>query len=227
MARCSEETWTKLANQQSVTISEAVLLAADVEPTQTVLDALEETLKQVLQSDRKGRRRQLEEIIEPEIVTRILAMYEASRGFGFPAVHLRTFNDETLINEGRFDSRDGVFYRCRVRPTDFALYCHLQGWPTPDGLARLVRPRDLGSKTDVALVWPWGRYETEMLRHLHAAILRWWIRYDPSDPSTAPTQKDVVDWLRSERGVSETAAEAIARVIHTDDPLPKGPRRPK
>lgn len=35
--------------------------------------------------------------------------------------------------------------------------------------------------------WPWGSYETELLRKLALAADRFWKRYEPSDPSTAST----------------------------------------
>jgi hypothetical protein len=33
--------------------------------------------------------------------------------------------------------------------------------------------------------WPWGNYETELLKHLAAAADRFWVRYDPEDPPRA------------------------------------------
>jgi len=73
--------------------------------------------------------------------------------------------------------------------------------------------------------WPWGGYETEMLRHLKAAAIHWWIPYHEGKAAKAPTQKIVADWLTREFRISNKKADAIALILHTDDPLPKGPRR--
>ena len=70
--------------------------------------------------------------------------------------------------------------------------------------------------------WPWGSHHTELLGHLEAAANRWWALYDSSDPSTAPKNEWVVDWLK-EQGVSNTKAEAIASILRADG-LKTGPR---
>jgi hypothetical protein len=46
--------------------------------------------------------------------------------------------------------------------------------------------------------WPWGTYETELLRKLALAANRFWRHYDPSDPTTAPTNESVVNWLKTQ-----------------------------
>lgn len=70
--------------------------------------------------------------------------------------------------------------------------------------------------------WPWGDHHTELLGHLEAAALRFWVNYDPKDKSTAPTNDQIYDWLR-ERGVSKNMAGAMATILRLDD-LPNGPR---
>lgn len=72
--------------------------------------------------------------------------------------------------------------------------------------------------------WPWGSHHTEMLGHLEAAALRFWVNVDPSDNTTAPTNKEVSDWLEKERKVSNAGAKAIASILRQDD-LPTGPRK--
>ncbi len=76
------------------------------------------------------------------------------------------------------------------------------------------------SKSDI---WPWGKYETTLLRHMAAAAERYWKNFDPADPSTANTKETVVDWLVSSRGVSRRSAEAIDTILRAEN-LPKGPR---
>jgi hypothetical protein len=64
--------------------------------------------------------------------------------------------------------------------------------------------------------WPWGTHHTEALSHLEAAAKRWWTLYDPTDPSTAPTNEMVSDWLRKERNVTKERAAAIASILRAD-----------
>lgn len=71
--------------------------------------------------------------------------------------------------------------------------------------------------------WPWGKHHTEMLGHVEAAAMRFWVNYDPSDISTASTNNEVVKWLQKECKVSETMAEAIASMLRPDG-LRTGPR---
>jgi hypothetical protein len=71
--------------------------------------------------------------------------------------------------------------------------------------------------------WPWGDYETELLRRLAHAGTKFWQLYDPSDPSTAPTNEQVSKWLE-DQGVSKRVAEVMAQILRADG-LPTGPRK--
>lgn len=71
--------------------------------------------------------------------------------------------------------------------------------------------------------WPWGDHETELLRKLDAAANRFWRLYDASDSTTAPTNQQVTDWLKTE-GVAKRTAEAMATILRADG-LPPGPRK--
>jgi hypothetical protein len=72
--------------------------------------------------------------------------------------------------------------------------------------------------------WPWGSYHTELLGHLEATALRFWVNYDPADATTAETNATVSEWLQAERKVSKTMADAIASILRPDG-LPTGPRK--
>lgn len=71
--------------------------------------------------------------------------------------------------------------------------------------------------------WPWGRHETDLLRKLAAVAIELWTRYDPSDPTTAPTNQQVIDWLKAQ-GVAGRTAEIMATILRADG-LPTGPRK--
>lgn len=72
--------------------------------------------------------------------------------------------------------------------------------------------------------WPWGDYTTTALEHLSAAANRFWLHYDPTDNTTAPTNEEVSNWLKSEYKVSGTLANSIASILRPDG-LPTGPRK--
>lgn len=72
--------------------------------------------------------------------------------------------------------------------------------------------------------WPWGNHHTEMLGHLEAAARKFWVNYDPTDSTTAPTNEMVSTWLSKERGLSKIKADSIASILRVDG-LPTGPRK--
>ena len=63
--------------------------------------------------------------------------------------------------------------------------------------------------------WPWGDYETALLRKLAAAAQRFWVNYDPSDATTAATNAQVTSWLKAQ-GVAERTAEVMATILRVD-----------
>ncbi len=75
----------------------------------------------------------------------------------------------------------------------------------------------------VASKWPWGDHETELLRKLAEAVGKFWKLYDPTDTTTAPKNKAIVDWL-TEQGVAERNAQVMATILRADN-LPTGPRK--
>ena len=70
--------------------------------------------------------------------------------------------------------------------------------------------------------WPWGSHDTKLLRHLAAAADRFWKNYDPSDPTTAPKNQEVTDWLKKQ-GVAHRNAQIMATILRAND-LRTGPR---
>lgn len=70
--------------------------------------------------------------------------------------------------------------------------------------------------------WPWGAHETELLRKLADAANRFWRLYDPDDYTTAPTNQQVSEWLKTQ-GVAQRTAEIMATILRADS-LPTGPR---
>ena len=91
---------------------------------------------------------------------------------------------------------------------------------TEEGLTSSDPSKGIEGKT----IWPWGPHHTKSLGDLEAAARTLWTLYDPGDPSTAPTNDMVADWLVTERGVSKDKARAMASILRADG-LPNGPRR--
>jgi len=105
-----------------------------------------------------------------------------------------------------------------VRPAEFLAWAQGQGISLVRELADVPCPSPASG-------WPWGSYETKLLRDLAAAAEHWWKNYDPSDPTTAPTNQRVIDWLTKEReGVTPRAAANIATILRADG-LSPGPRK--
>lgn len=119
---------------------------------------------------------------------------------------------------GTLKTYDGKGDRQIVRLADFARWADEMGFELPEKFPRQNKPPSTTNSQ-----WPWGDYETELLKHLAAAATKFWKNYDPTDNSTAPTNKQVSSWLE-ENGVSSRTAEAMASILRADG-LPTGPRK--
>lgn len=71
--------------------------------------------------------------------------------------------------------------------------------------------------------WPWGQYDTKLLRVLAEAANKFWKHYDPTDPGTAPTNAEIISWLTGSRGIAKRTAEVMATILRADGLAP-GPR---
>lgn len=104
--------------------------------------------------------------------------------------------------------------KTRVKTDDFVAWCVSKR--LPHNIPNRVAPQPTTK-------WPWGNYETKLLRELAAAAERFWTHYDPSDPSTAPTSKQVEKWL-VDRAVALRTAQVMATILRADG-LRSGPRK--
>jgi hypothetical protein len=125
------------------------------------------------------------------------------------------------IADGAADGEQTV-----VKVADFVAWADGMGWnlphefPQPNAASYPVAPEGL---TVGGAKWPWGHHETDLLRKLAAAAERFWKLYDPEDITTAPTNRQVVEWLE-QQGVSHRNAEVMATILRADG-LPTGPRK--
>jgi hypothetical protein len=62
------------------------------------------------------------------------------------------------------------------------------------------------------LALPYHGHKSEGLEFVDEAIRQLWSTYDEEDPSTAPTQKEVIDYLRS-KGAGANMADAVNLIL--------------
>ena len=91
------------------------------------------------------------------------------------------------------------------------------------GVATIQQATNAPALRESAPAWPWGDHETDLLRHLAEAGRQWWSTYDAGQPSTAPTNEQVTQWLKKRRVPSRTA-EVMATILRANG-LPRGPRK--
>jgi hypothetical protein len=114
-------------------------------------------------------------------------------------------------------SADGL-EESEIAPSVFGAWAKDLSYPLP-----VEFPWQDGVVRPLSREWPWGTYETDSLRHLAAAANRFWRNYNPKDATTAPTNKDVSDWLVGQ-GASRRIADSIASILRVDG-LATGPRK--
>lgn len=112
--------------------------------------------------------------------------------------------------------KDGLFDEntTRIKTDDFVDWCAAKG--LPHNIPHRTVPQPTAK-------WPWGDYETDLLKKLAVAAEEWWSDYDPKNSKQAPTNDAVSDWLKGQ-GVSDRVAEVMAQILRADG-LPTGPRK--
>lgn len=136
----------------------------------------------------------------------------------------------SAVNAGVLQARRPTQYMSdwMVNASDFSDWARQVGVTLPLALnwRDLETPSVEESKSSGR--WPWGDYETRLLRWVTVAVQRFWINYDPSERSTAPTGDVVVPWLLAQQGkvgeeLSGREAKLIAQIVKADSVGP-GPR---
>jgi len=103
----------------------------------------------------------------------------------------------------------------------FAKWAGSKGWVLPLSFPQL----DIETPIHIS-GWPWGRYDTYLLRLLAQAAEKFWKNYDPNDPTTAPTNDEVSRWIAKQLPprLGEKTASVMATILRADE-LPSGPRK--
>ena len=105
-------------------------------------------------------------------------------------------------------------------PQHFINWLQSKDIPLPKGLLQVMdKQKSLTQVSDNdPLIFT---HKTRLLKELLNAANKFWANYDPTDKTTAPTNKTVTDWLVNERGVSLRVAENMAQILRADH-LPTG-----
>jgi hypothetical protein len=138
-----------------------------------------------------------------EFFTRIEVLRSAIRAEKLSTVALIT------DKHGRIDES-----KTRIKTDDFVIWCAAKRFA--HNIPNRVAPQPTTK-------WPWGDYETKLLKKLAVAAEEWWSDYDQKNPGSAPTNDDVRDWLVGQ-GVSKRVAEVMAQILRADG-LQPGPRK--
>ncbi len=102
---------------------------------------------------------------------------------------------------------------------EFGVWCEDIGLDIPSEFPRRKEQAEISYK------WPWGNYDTKLLKSMAAAVVKFWKPWDSDNPEDAPRNQDVIDWLKKQ-GVSDRVARIMASIIRADH-LPTGPRATK
>jgi len=86
-----------------------------------------------------------------------------------------------------------------------------KGWELP---ARFPKAAT-NLQASIQSLYPWGTHNTKLLMQLSEAAIKFWSLYDPTEPSTAPTNEQVETWLIAE-GVPKRTAEVMATILRAD-----------
>lgn len=69
----------------------------------------------------------------------------------------------------------------------------------------------------------WPLHDTRMLTAMRQAAWKFWANFNPQETDTASTNATVVEWLKSQHGISTSTAECMATILRADG-LKSGPR---
>ena len=95
-------------------------------------------------------------------------------------------------------------------------WCQAKGISYPLPLHVSAKPYATTPLPSIAGRWPWGDHSTKALELLADAAKQWWSSYDSDEPSTAPTNNEVIEYLTS-KSASTKLADSIASILRADD----------
>jgi hypothetical protein len=141
----------------------------------------------------------------------------------------QNFNDRMMLANANLQHLKvakislGDSSKTEITLASFAALAKKLEWTIPDEMREIANDGDGQSAIEINQVgahrWPWGDHSTRRLELLADAAKQFWSTYDPEQSSTAPTNKDVADYLVS-KGESRSLADAIASILRADDVQP-------
>jgi hypothetical protein len=119
--------------------------------------------------------------------------------------------DRDVILDRVDAARDGFLDDTFPRP-------NVASWLTATGMKSVYGfdAPSLLTQSRRGVQWPWGEHHTVALGYLEIAARQWWSTFDPAQPDTAPTNKEVSDWLMNEHGISAKLASSITSILRAD-----------
>lgn len=111
-----------------------------------------------------------------------------------------------------------------IDTVQFATFARNHAWEVPAELLALASAPTIAARATTSGQWPWGTHNTRLLTVLQQAAEKWWVNYDPTDPTSAPTNEVVVTWIVTKNLASENLAKAMATILRADG-LQTGPRK--
>lgn len=105
---------------------------------------------------------------------------------------------------------------CTLAIAAFEQFSKSVDWELPKDFPRQASTKATtnGNSPDDRGHWPRGPYDTTLLRAARAVVDQFWIHWNPGAP--APSQAEVMKWLRENQHIGETEALSVDRVCRPD-----------
>lgn len=139
--------------------------------------------------------------------------HRSSLSLGYPAIFvnllklaINNLGQDSLLGPANMTDLEGT----EIELSKFAAWLKNVGHIPPDEFPWIPDNIPLGNH-----VWPWGKYETNLLATLALAADKFWKDYNPNT-SNPPKQPEVVSWLLRNGAPSNNIAEAIATILRAD-----------
>lgn len=207
---------------EEFTLEEAALLLAGIDPLETSLEQVKQS-NHVRWKNAYGYMKALESAIRQGVITLVRCIgcreVETYNGTETEIKDIKQSDrNYTLSIKLSIVSRSALFgwiERAKIqyiRPTKKIE--QLKEVPTQEYIAN--------ENINPVMYLPYYGHKSDGLDYVEDAIKQFWSTFDESDPNTAPTRKEIVDYLKS-KGATQNMAEAVNLILRPRD-LPKRTR---
>ena len=204
---------------EEFTLEEAALLLAGIDPLETSLEQVKQ-LNHVRWKNAYGYMKALQSAIRQGVITLV-------RCIGF--IEYDTFNGaEVEYKDIKQSDRNYILSVKLSIVSRSALF----GWIERAKIQYIRPTKKIEQQKEVpiqeyiandnntpVLSLPYYGHKSDGLDYVDDAIKQFWATFDESDPNTAPTRKEIVNYLKS-KGATQNMAEAVNLILRPRD-LPK------